>query len=128
MLVSVAMRTWPQQWPDFRSFLQSLFQSSSQLAPIEVALLTIKNFAEDIFIYDNSHIDDSRLQELKAALIAEAPAFLALVADYMKKLAPLLSSTASPTTPSQSQIQQTVFIEAIHVWTAYVEWAPFQYI
>ena len=124
LIVAVAIRTWPQQWPAFRIFLESLFQTSSHLAPIEVALLIIKTFAEDLFIYNTRHIDESRYQELRTAMIAEAPAFLRLVSEYMRKLVSFLSS--SPTDFVDRQLQQTIFIEAINVWTAYVEWSPFQ--
>jgi hypothetical protein len=124
LVVAIALRTWPQQWPDFREFLRSLFHAKN-LVSTERALYIVRTFAEDVFIFDTPHLEDARLHELKMALISEAPAFLGLVSDYLKSLTGSFSATSVD--PVQGLTQETLLIEAIHVWTAYAEWIPFQY-
>lgn len=120
LIVSIALRTWPQNWPDFRSFLSQLF-STGRLTLIEVGLMIIRSLAEDIFMYDLKHIEGPRLHELKAALTLEAPFLLSMVAEYTKSLSLVLQEKSGDVS-----VNEFVFTEAIQVWSPYIDWIPFQ--
>ena len=124
LIVGIALRMWPQNWPDFRSFLEGLF-NASVFNLIEIALMVVRSFAEDIFIYELKHVDEARLHELKAALLAEAPFLLTLVSNYMKGLANQLSG---PHLEAQARSPlEAVLIDGVQAWAAYLDWVPFQY-
>lgn len=111
---------WPQNWLDFRPFIATLF-SSNRINIIEVGLMIVRCLAEDIFIYGLQHVDESRLNELKAALMAEAPFLLSTIIEYMENLSRILAEKSGDVKSSEA-----LFAEAIELWSVYVGWLPFK--
>ncbi|KAJ3090614.1 hypothetical protein HK102_003205 [Quaeritorhiza haematococci] len=67
LVVEVAKRMWPLQWPDMDALLRELYVSS----PIsqELVLIIYRSLAEDIFIYDDA-IASMRNKELTTAMFS----------------------------------------------------------
>jgi hypothetical protein len=89
----VAIRSWPQEWPELGPTLRSMITSSRPIL-VELAIFSLKTLAEDIFVFPEN-TPERRRSELKTAMLTEAPGLLDLLTSKLDALLSIEHATVA---------------------------------
>jgi len=121
LVASVALREWPQRWPELFEQLGAIAQMGEDEA--ELVLITVRTLGEEVMEY-NSELEGSRRSDLTAALNEVAlPAFMPFVYTVLDGSYARLSTDATLDAAARERLQR-LLRAVLSLLCAYMEWIP----
>eukprot|EP00127_Corallochytrium_limacisporum_P004883 Clim_evm27s191 gene=Clim_evmTU27s191 len=123
LVVEIAKREWPQQWPYLFGDLMKIAESGD--TQVELVLITLRTLAEDIVIY-NEGMKERRRKELITSLTNEVEGVFGFVRNLLERwVSEYEACNGNAARIHNLRVPIMLASASLDLITAFINWVPF---